>query len=107
MEYAGMDFAREEEMSFFFRKVNIGSRRVDFLVEDKILVELKALIMLEDVHLAQGLNYLEAFNLEVGLLLNYGSKSLEVKRLQNNKLQAHPNSQSPTSKNFINPGSDK
>jgi len=102
-----MDFAREEEMSFFFRKVNIGSRRVDFLVEDKILVELKALIMLEDVHLAQGLNYLEAFNLEVGLLLNYGSKSLEVKRLQNNKLQARPNSQSRTSKNLINPGSDR
>jgi len=97
MEYAGMGFAREEEMSLFYRKVNIGSRRVDFLVEDKILVELKA----------QGLNYLEAFDLEVGLLLNFGSKSLEVKRLQNNKLQARPNSQSRTSKNLINPGSDR
>jgi len=107
MECAGLGFAREEEMSLFYREVNIGSRRVDFLVEDKILVELKAVIKLEDVHLAQGLNYLEAFNFEVGLLLNFGSKSLEVKRLQNNKLQAHPNTQSRTSKNLINAGSDK
>lgn len=107
MEYAGLGFAREEEMPLFYRDVNIGSRRVDFLVENKVLVELKALIKLEDVHLAQGLNYLEAFNLEVGLLLNFGSRSLEVKRLQNKKLQIHTNSSSRSSENPMNPGSDK
>lgn len=86
MEYAGLGFAREQEMPLFYRNVEIGSRRVDFLVESKVLVELKAIIQLEDVHLAQGLNYLEAFKLEVGLLLNFGSRSLQVKRLINKKI---------------------
>ena len=86
MEYAGLGFIREQEMPLYYRNVEIGSRRVDFLVEDKILVELKAIIQLDDVHLAQGLNYLEAFKLEVGLLLNFGSRSLQVKRLLNKKI---------------------
>src|SRR5882672_2488744 len=65
-----LTFQREFEMPIFYRDTEIGSRRVDFLVEDKVSVELKALTKLENVHLAQAINYLEAFNLEIGLLLN-------------------------------------
>ncbi len=77
--------AREIEMAVLYKGSAIGSRRVDFLINNIICVEIKALIKFEDVHLAQGLNYLEAFNLEVGLLINFGAKSLEVKRLYNKK----------------------
>jgi GxxExxY protein len=77
--------AREIEMAVSYKGTVIGSRRVDFLINNIICIEIKALIKLEDVHLAQGLNYLEAFNLEVGLLINFGAKSLEVKRLYNKK----------------------
>jgi len=70
-------------MPVMYKGYEIGTRRVDFFVEDKIMVELKALILLEDVHLAQGKNYLEAYNMEVGLLINFGAKSLEFKRLFN------------------------
>ena len=78
-----LNFNREFTIPISYRGYEIGSRRVDFLVEDIIAVELKAIIQLEDVHLAQAKNYLEAYNLEVGLLLNFGSKSLEFKRLIN------------------------
>jgi len=78
-------FQRELEMPIFYHNQPVGTRRVDFLVEDKVMVELKALIQLEDVHLAQAINYLEAYNLEVGLLINFGAKSLEFKRLMNKK----------------------
>ncbi len=71
-----LKFVREVEMPVHYKEVRIGTRRVDFLVEDKILVELKAIINLEDVHLNQALNYLEAFKLEIGLLINFGSKNL-------------------------------
>lgn len=81
----GIDFGREISIPVFYKEELIGERRVDFLVEDKICVELKALVQLENVHLAQGKNYLEAFNLEVGLLINFGANSLEWKRLYNNK----------------------
>jgi GxxExxY protein len=80
-------YGREVSMPVFYKNVQVGERRVDFLVEDKISVELKALIKLESVHLAQGKNYLEAFNLEVGLLINFGANSLEWKRLYNNKFK--------------------
>ena len=73
-------------MAIFYRGKGIGTRRVDFFVENKIMVEIKALIKLEDVHLAQAMNYLEAYNMEIGLLINFGSKSLEFKRLHNNPL---------------------
>ena len=88
MEKQGLAFLRELEMPLFYDEVNIGSRRVDFLVEDKIMVELKAVINLEDVHLAQGLNYLVAYKVDLGLLLNFGAQSLEIKRLRHplNKL---------------------
>lgn len=81
----GLLFSRELEMQIFYDGENIGSRRVDFLVENKVLVELKALSSLEDIHLAQGLNYLVAYKLDKGLLLNFGARSLEVKRLRHPK----------------------
>lgn len=84
---AGLQYNREFEMDIFYKGEQIGTRRVDFLIEGKISVELKAIISLEDVHLAQAINYLEAYNLEVGLLLNFGSKSLTFKRLQNKKFK--------------------
>lgn len=82
MEMQGLMFNRELEMPIFYERKNIGSRRVDFLVEEKVLVELKALVKMEDVHLAQGLNYLVAYRMDKGLLLNFGARSLEVKRLR-------------------------
>ncbi len=81
----GISFGREISIPVFYKGELIGERRVDFLVDGKICVELKAIIQLENVHLAQGKNYLEAFNLEVGLLINFGANSLEWKRLFNNK----------------------
>jgi GxxExxY protein len=78
-----LSFVREMEMPVYYNGQQIGTRRVDFFVEDKIMVELKAIIQLEDVHLAQAINYLEAYNKEIGLLINFGSKSLEFKRVQN------------------------
>ncbi len=78
-------FDREFEMPILYRGENIGTRRVDFLIYKIISVEIKAVIQLEPVHLAQAMNYLEAYNLEVGLLLNFGAKSLQIKRLLNRK----------------------
>lgn len=80
---AGLSYSREIEQEIFYKELQepIGTRRVDFVVEGKVLVELKAVIGLEDVHLAQVLNYLKAYKLEVGLLINFGSKSLTFKRL--------------------------
>lgn len=80
-----LSFSREHEMPIYYKEQHIGTRRVDFLVEENISVELKALTKLEDVHLAQAINYLEAYDLEVGLLINFGAKSLEFKRLVNKK----------------------
>ena len=72
-------------MPIFYKDNKIGTRRVDFLVEDVVSVELKALTRLEEVHLTQAINYLEAYNLEIGLLVNFGAKSLEYRRVINNK----------------------
>ena len=83
MKKQGLGYARELEMKIYYEGVEVGTRRVDFLVEDCIMVELKALTKLEDVHLSQALNYLEAYKLETGLLINFGSKSLEFKRISN------------------------
>jgi GxxExxY protein len=84
--YHNLAFEREKEMSIFYRGHEIGTRRVDFFVEKLIMVELKAVIQLEDVHLAQAMNYLEAYKMEIGLLINFGAKSLQFKRVHNNKL---------------------
>jgi GxxExxY protein len=73
-------------MPIYYQVEKIGMRIVDFFVDEKIMVELKAVIDLDDVHLAQGLNYLEASGYEVGLLINFGAKSLQFKRLHNRKL---------------------
>lgn len=83
---AGLEFSREHEMEIFYKDKQIGTRRVDFFVEGKVMIEIKALIKLEDVHLAQAINYLEAYGLEIGLLINFGAKSLEFKRVHNNKI---------------------
>jgi len=83
MSQVGLTYAREIEQEIYYKELPepIGTRRADFVVEGKILVEIKALKELEDVHLAQILNYLKAYRLEVGLLINFGSKSLTFKRL--------------------------
>lgn len=85
MKKQKLDFSREQEMIVFYDGIEIGSRRVDFFVENKIMVELKAVSKLDDLHLAQAMNYLEAYNLPVGLLINFGSKSMEFKRVYNTK----------------------
>ena len=78
---AGIEFLREQEMPIFYDGINVGTRRADFIVAGEVMVELKALIKLEEVHLAQALNYLTAYQIEKGLLINFGSNSMEVKRL--------------------------
>ncbi|MDQ3020179.1 MAG: GxxExxY protein [Bacteroidota bacterium] len=93
----GLSFVRELEMDIFYKELQkpIGTRRVDFLVEEKILVELKAIILLEKVNLAQAINYLEAFKLEVGLLINFGSLKLQFRRLMKNEEQLKRNRHLP------------
>ncbi|MBN2275065.1 MAG: GxxExxY protein [Bacteroidales bacterium] len=119
----GLRFSREHEMTIFYEGIDIGTRRVDFFVEDQIMVELKALIRLEDIHLAQAMNYCEAYYLPIGLLLNFGGKSLEFKRVYNlkhpdnkdykkeilkssNPINPSPHNQSYNPANPKNPGSD-
>ena len=85
MKLRNIKHQREFEMPLFYKGFDVGLRRVDFLVENEISVEIKAVITLEDVHLAQAINYLEAYNLQTGLLINFGAKSLVFKRLFNKK----------------------
>ncbi len=80
-----LDFVREFEMPIYYLDQHIGGRRVDFFVENKISVELKAVVKLDDTHIAQAINYLEAYNLEIGMLINFGSKRLEYHRFTNKK----------------------
>lgn len=84
--YQGLAYEREKEMELFYREQSIGTRRVDFFVEGKVMVELKAVEKLEEVHLAQAINYLEAYNIADGLLINFGGTSLEFKRVYNKNL---------------------
>src|SRR6185312_13257843 len=88
--FTNVPFEREKELPIYYRQINIGTRRVDFFVEGTIMVELKSILQLEDVHLAQAINYLEAYNMEVGLLINFGSQSLTFKRLYNKKYKPIP-----------------
>jgi GxxExxY protein len=83
MKKQGLSFQREMEMEIYYDGFKIGTRRVDFFVEENIMVELKALIKMEDVHLTQAMNYCQAYNLPIGLLINFGAKSLEFKRVYN------------------------
>jgi len=87
MQLAGLNLEREKEMPVYYREQKIGTRRVDLFVEGLIMVELKALIKLEDVHLAQAKNYLEAYSMDTGLLINFGAKNLEFKRVFDNKFK--------------------
>ena len=82
-----IEFRREFEMPIFYKKKQIGTRRVDFLIDKNISVEIKATTKLIDVHFAQAINYLEAYNLEIGLLINFGENSLIFKRLSNKKFK--------------------
>lgn len=86
MEINKLVFAREVEMPVYYKKKQVGTRRVDFLVAEKISVELKAVIKLEPVHLAQAINYIESFDIKIGLLINFGASRLEFHRVVNNKL---------------------
>ena len=85
MNIQGLLFAREFEMPIFYKEEQIGTRRADFLIENVISVELKALINLEDVHLAQAKNYVVAYDFPIGLLINFGAKSLQFKKIFNDK----------------------
>ena len=86
LAYENIAFQREMEMPIFYRDEQIGTRRVDFFVEEKVMVELKAVEKLEGVHKAQAINYLEAYNMADGLLINFGNTSLDFKRVYNKKL---------------------
>ncbi|WP_162427465.1 GxxExxY protein [Pontibacter pudoricolor] len=88
MGLRNLQVIREYDAPVYYKGEKIGSRRVDFLVENKIPVELKAVTKLEDAHSAQAINYLEAYKLEVGLLINFGAKSLEFRRLYNAKYKS-------------------
>ena len=105
--------SREYVMPIYYKQRQIGTRRVDFLIDDAVSVEIKALTKLEDVHLAQAINYLEAYDLEIGLLINFGAKSLEFKRLINKKFKQKKQGNPKTATNQNNPiitkikGSDK
>jgi GxxExxY protein len=81
MTRQGLSFSREHEMDLYYKGEPVGKRRVDFFVEGQVMVELKAVIQLEDVHLAQAINYLEAYKLDIGLLINFGNTSLQFKRV--------------------------
>jgi len=87
METQGLSFAREFDMKVYYKQWQVGTRRVDFLVEGKISVEIKAVIKLDSTNLSQAINYLEAYNLEIGQLINFGSPSLEFHRLVNKKFK--------------------
>ncbi len=91
LERAGLKFGREIEQTIFYDGIKVGTRRADFVVEDKIIVELKAQINLEDVHLAQAKNYVVAYDFPIGLLINFGATSLQFKKIYNPKYHpVHP-----------------
>jgi len=85
LKKAGLEFAREQEQNIYYEDECVGTRRADFVVENKIIVELKAVINLEDVHLAQAKNYVVAYDFPVGLLINFGATSLQFKKVFNPK----------------------
>ena len=88
LKKAGLQFEREKEQTIFYDGIVVGTRRADFIVENKVVMELKALINLEDVHLAQAKNYVVAYNFPKGLLINFGSKSLQYKLIFNPKFNS-------------------
>ena len=94
LERAGIEFGREVEQTIYYNGINVGTRRADFVVDNKVIVELKALMNLEDVHLAQTKNYVVAYKFGKGLLINFGATSLQYKLIfsptlnsENSKIQ--------------------
>jgi len=85
LEKAGLGYAREQEHVIYYEGIEVGTRRADFVVEDQVIVELKALVQLEDVHLAQAKNYVVAYDKPIGLLINFGGRSLQFKKIYNPK----------------------
>jgi GxxExxY protein len=90
---AGMSFLREKEQIVYYQEIEVGKRRADFVVEEKVVVELKAIVNLEDVHMAQAKNYTVAYDFPLGLLINFGAQSLQYKLLFNPKYYPKPNSE--------------
>lgn len=90
LQNANLKFEREIEQDIFYKDIHVGTRRADFIVENDIIVELKAVINLEDVHLAQAKNYLVAYNKPIGLLINFGANSLQFKKIFNQKFNLNP-----------------
>jgi GxxExxY protein len=82
---AGLTYGREQEHTIYYEGIEVGTRRADFVVENKVIVELKAIINLEDVHLAQAKNYVVAYGFDIGLLINFGATSLQYKKVFNSK----------------------
>jgi GxxExxY protein len=99
LERAGISFEREQEHTIFYEGIDVGTRRADFIIEGSVVVELKALINLEDVHLAQAKNYVVAYDKSIGLLINFGSTSLQIKKVYNPIIKK--------SNNPVNQDSDK
>ena|SRR5690606_3343888 len=87
LKRAGLEFEREKEQKIYYDHFEVGTRRADFVVEGKVIVELKAIINLEDVHLAQAKNYVVAYDFPIGLLINFGATSLQFKKIFNKKYQ--------------------
>ncbi len=95
MERAGLSFGREVEQNIYYDGIMVGIRRADFVVEGKVIVEIKAVINLEDVHLAQAKNYVVAYDFSIGLLINFGSNSLQFKKVFNKNYQYKKNMENP------------
>ena len=91
LEKAGLGFAREQEQTVYYDGIDVGTRRADFVVEDQVVVEIKALVALEDPHIAQAKNYTVAYDFPKGLLINFGGPSLEYKLMFNPKYNPNPN----------------
>lgn len=93
MGKAELNFEREKEQTILYDGYPVGTRRADFVVEEKIIVEIKAVINLDDVHLFQAKNYVIAYDFDIGLLINFGSPSLQYKKIFHPRLKK-PYSQS-------------
>ena len=93
LERAGLGFQREQEHTIYYEDIDVGTRRADFVVEDQVVVEIKALVKLEDVHITQAKNYTVAYDFPKGLLINFGGQSLEYKLMFNPKYHPKPNSE--------------
>jgi len=96
LERVGLGFKREQEQTVYYENIEVGTRRADFIIENKLVVELKALVKLEDVHLTQAKNYTVAYDFPLGLLINFGAQSLQHKLLFNPKYHPKPNSENST-----------